>query len=174
MGGDLKGITRRLPHIASLGVDCIWLSPIFTSPQKDMGYDVSNYIDIDPLFGTLDNFDALIARAHELGLKVITDQVLSHTSDQHPWFKESRQSRDNDKADWYVWANPLSDGSPPTNWHSLWRTGVGIRPPAWPVLPAQLPRRTARPTCNPKWSAPFWRPVSSGWIAGWTGSDWIP
>ena len=116
--GDLKGITRRLPHIASLGVDCIWLSPIFTSPQKDMGYDVSNYIDIDPLFGTLDDFDALIARAHELGLKVITDQVLSHTSDQHPWFKESRQSRDTDKADWYVWANPLSDGSPPTNWHS--------------------------------------------------------
>ena len=116
--GDLKGITRRLPHVAALGADCIWLSPIFTSPQKDMGYDVSNYTDIDPLFGTLEDFDALIARAHELGLKVITDQVLSHTSDQHPWFKESRVSRDNPKADWYVWADPLPDGSPPTNWHS--------------------------------------------------------
>ncbi|MEL6641070.1 MAG: alpha-glucosidase [Pseudomonadota bacterium] len=116
--GDLKGIARRLPHVASLGVDCIWLSPIFTSPQKDMGYDVANYTDIDPLFGTLADFDELIATAHGLGLKVITDQVLSHTSDQHPWFKESRQSRDNEKADWYVWADPLPDGSPPTNWIS--------------------------------------------------------
>ena len=116
--GDLKGITRRLPHVASLGADCVWLSPIFTSPQKDMGYDVSDYTGIDPLFGTLEDFDALIATAHDLGLKVITDQVLSHTSDQHVWFKESRRSRDNDKADWYVWADPLPDGSPPTNWHS--------------------------------------------------------
>ena len=116
--GDLKGIARRLPHVASLGVDCIWLSPIFTSPQKDMGYDVSNYTGIDPLFGTLEDFDELIATAHGLGLKVITDQVLSHTSDQHAWFKESRQSRDNPKADWYVWADPLPDGSPPTNWIS--------------------------------------------------------
>ena len=116
--GDLKGITRRLPHVASLGVDCIWLSPIFTSPQKDMGYDVSDYCDVDPLFGTLADFDELIETAHNLGLKVITDQVLSHTSDQHPWFKESRTSRDNPHADWYVWADPLPDGSPPTNWHS--------------------------------------------------------
>jgi alpha-glucosidase len=116
--GDLPGITRRLPHVASLGADCIWLSPIFTSPQKDMGYDVSDYMDIDPTFGTLDDFDTLIHTAHALGLKVITDQVLSHTSDQHPWFKESRASRSNSKADWYVWADPLPDGSPPTNWHS--------------------------------------------------------
>ena len=116
--GDLKGITRRLPHIASLGVDCIWLSPVFASPQKDMGYDVSDYRDVDPLFGTLADFDALIAAAHGLGLKVITDQVLSHTSDKHPWFAESRTSRDNPKSDWYVWADPLPDGSPPTNWHS--------------------------------------------------------
>jgi alpha-glucosidase len=116
--GDLAGITRRLEHVADLGVDCIWISPIFRSPQKDMGYDVSDYTDIDPLFGTLNDFDALIAKAHGLGLKVITDQVLSHTSDQHPWFKESRASRDNARADWYVWADPLPDGSPPTNWHS--------------------------------------------------------
>ncbi len=116
--GDLKGITHRLPYVAELGVDCIWLSPIFASPQKDMGYDVSNYTDVDPLFGTLADFDALIATAHDLGLKVITDQVLSHTSDQHAWFKESRQGCDNDKSDWYVWANPLPDGSPPNNWIS--------------------------------------------------------
>ena len=116
--GDLNGITQRLEHIASLGVDCIWLSPIFTSPQADMGYDVSNYTDIDPIFGTLDDFDRMLARAHELGLKVITDQVLSHTSDQHPWFIESRKDRTNPKADWYVWADPKPDGSPPTNWHS--------------------------------------------------------
>lgn len=116
--GDLAGITRRLPHVADLGVDAIWLSPIFQSPQRDMGYDVSDYTAIDPLFGTLPEFEALIRRAHELGLKVIVDQVLSHTSDQHEWFRESRSSRDNPRADWYVWADPLPDGSPPTNWHS--------------------------------------------------------
>ena len=116
--GDLNGITRRLPHVAELGADCVWLSPIFVSPQDDMGYDVSNYTDVDPLFGTLADFDTLIATAHDLGLKVIVDQVLSHTSDQHDWFKQSRTSRENAKADWYVWADPLADGSPPTNWHS--------------------------------------------------------
>jgi len=116
--GDLMGITDRLDHIAELGVDCIWLSPIFASPQADMGYDVSDYLAVDPLFGDLAAFDALIAGAHARGLKVIVDQVLSHTSDQHAWFKQSRVSRDNDKADWYVWADPLPDGSPPTNWHS--------------------------------------------------------
>jgi alpha-glucosidase len=116
--GDLNGITSRLDHVASLGVDCIWLSPIFTSPQADMGYDVSNYTDIDPIFGTLDDFDQMLAKAHDLGLKVITDQVLSHTSDQHPWFVESRKDRTNPKVDWYVWANPKPDGTPPTNWHS--------------------------------------------------------
>ncbi len=116
--GDLNGITRRIDHIADLGADCIWLSPIFASPQADMGYDVSDYLAVDPLFGDLDAFDKLIKTAHDKGLKVIVDQVLSHTSDQHEWFKQSRLSRDNDKADWYVWADPLPDGSPPTNWHS--------------------------------------------------------
>lgn len=116
--GDLRGITRRLPHVADLGADCIWISPIFQSPQDDMGYDVSDYTAIDPIFGTLRDFDTLIETAHDLGLKVIVDQVLSHTSDQHDWFKESRVSRDNPKADWYVWADPEPDGSPPTNWHS--------------------------------------------------------
>jgi alpha-glucosidase len=117
--GDLRGITEKLPYVADLGVDGIWLSPFFRSPMKDYGYDVSDYCDVDPLFGTLADFDALLARAHELGLKVIIDQVYSHTSDEHPWFKESRASRDNPKAQWYVWADAKPDGTPPNNWQSL-------------------------------------------------------
>lgn len=117
--GDLAGITSRLDHIAGLGADAIWISPFFTSPMKDFGYDVSDYCDVDAMFGTLDDFDALMARAHDLGLKVMIDLVLSHTSDQHPWFKESRQNRTNDKADWYVWADPKADGTPPNNWPSV-------------------------------------------------------
>lgn len=117
--GDLPGITSRLDHVASLGVDAIWLSPFFTSPMADMGYDVSDYRDVDPLFGTLADFDALLAKAHALGLKVIIDQVLSHSSDQHPWFENSRTARDSKKSDWYVWADPKSDGSPPNNWPSV-------------------------------------------------------
>ena len=100
-------------------MDAIWLSPIFTSPMADMGYDVSDYTDIDPIFGSLADFDALLDRAHGLGLKVIIDQVLSHSSDQHPFFMESRSSRDNRKADWYVWADPKHDGTPPNNWLSV-------------------------------------------------------
>jgi alpha-glucosidase len=117
--GDLPGITAHLDHVASLGVDAIWLSPFFPSPMKDFGYDVSDYCGVDPIFGTLDDFDALIARAHALGLRVIIDQVYAHTSDEHPWFIESRASRTNDKADWYVWADARPDGSPPTNWQSV-------------------------------------------------------
>lgn len=117
--GDIRGIIERLPYIASLGVDAIWLSPFFTSPQADMGYDVSDYCNVDPMFGTLADFDALMEKAHALGLKVIIDQVISHTSDQHPWFKESRASRDNPKADWYVWAAAKPDGTAPTNWLSV-------------------------------------------------------
>jgi alpha-glucosidase len=117
--GDLPGILRRLDHIASLGVDCVWLSPITQSPQADMGYDVSDYTQVDPLFGSLEDFDSLIERAHALGLKVIMDQVLSHTSDLHTWFRESRLSRTNARADWYVWADPKKDGSPPNNWPSV-------------------------------------------------------
>ncbi len=117
--GDLRGITERLPHIASLGVDAIWISPFFTSPMLDFGYDVSDYCDIDPIFGTLADFDEMIERAHELGLRIMIDLVLSHTSDQHDWFKESRSSRDNPKSDWYVWADPNPDGTPPNNWLSI-------------------------------------------------------
>ena len=117
--GDLPGITARLDYVASLGVDAIWLSPFFTSPMRDFGYDVAQYCDVDPVFGTLDDFDALVERAHRLNLKVIIDQVYSHSSDQHPWFKESRSNRTNPKADWYVWADPKPDGSPPNNWQSV-------------------------------------------------------
>ena len=117
--GDLAGITSRLEYIAELGVDGIWISPIFTSPMKDMGYDVSDYRDIDPLFGDLEDFDRLVEKAHSLGLKVMIDQVLSHSSDQHPFFQASKQDKQNDKADWYVWVDPLPNGAPPNNWLSI-------------------------------------------------------
>jgi alpha-glucosidase len=116
--GDLKGILGKLDYVAGLGVDGIWVSPFFTSPMKDFGYDVSDYRAVDPLFGTLADFDAVVARAHALGLKVIIDQVWSHTSDQHPWFFESAGSRENPRADWYVWADARADGSPPNNWQA--------------------------------------------------------
>ena len=117
--GDLKGIAQRLPYIASLGVEGLWISPFFPSPMKDFGYDVTDYCDVDPMFGTLADFDALISEAHRLGLKVIIDLVLSHTSDQHPWFRQSRQDRTNERADWYVWSDPKPDGTPPNNWLSI-------------------------------------------------------
>ncbi|MFZ6656887.1 alpha-amylase family glycosyl hydrolase [Undibacterium sp. TJN19] len=117
--GDLPGITAKLDYIASLGVDIVWISPFFTSPMKDFGYDVADYCNVDSIFGTLADFDQLLKRAHALGLKIMIDQVLSHCADVHPWFVESRQSRDNPKADWYVWANPKPDGSPPNNWLSV-------------------------------------------------------
>ncbi|MBL0923310.1 MAG: alpha-glucosidase [Sphingomonadaceae bacterium] len=117
--GDLPGITGKLGYIASLGVDALWLSPFFTSPMKDFGYDVADYCGVDPIFGTLDDFDALVEKAHSLGLKILIDQVYSHTSDLHAWFAESRKNRNNAKADWYVWSDPKPDGTPPNNWQSV-------------------------------------------------------
>lgn len=117
--GDLPGITAKLDYIAALGVDIVWISPFFTSPMKDFGYDVADYCDVDPIFGSLADFDHMIAKAHQLGLKIMIDQVLSHTAENHPWFVESRQSRNNPKADWYVWADPQADGTPPNNWLSV-------------------------------------------------------
>ena len=116
--GDLQGIRKRLPYLQDLGVDAVWISPIFVSPMADFGYDVADYRAIDPLFGTLEDFDALIAEAHGLGLKLILDFVPNHTSDQHPWFKESRSSRTNAKRDWYIWRDGAPDGGPPNNWLS--------------------------------------------------------
>jgi alpha-glucosidase len=117
--GDLPGITRHLDYVASLGVDAVWISPFFTSPMKDFGYDVADYRDVDPIFGTLADFDRLTDKAHALGLKVIIDLVFAHTSDQHAWFRESRRDRTNARADWFVWADAKADGSPPSNWQSV-------------------------------------------------------
>ncbi|MPQ95877.1 alpha-amylase family glycosyl hydrolase [Thioclava sp. JE_KL1] len=117
--GDLAGIVQRLDHVASLGADAIWISPFFRSPMKDFGYDVSDYCDVEPIFGTLEDFDAVIEKAHRLGIRVLVDLVLSHSSNQHPWFVESSADRENPKADWYVWADPKPDGTPPNNWLSI-------------------------------------------------------
>lgn len=116
--GDLRGILQRLDYLAWLGIEAIWISPIYPSPMADFGYDVSNYVDIHPLFGTLADMDALITAAHNRDLKVILDYVPNHTSDQHPWFLESRSSRDNPRRDWYIWRDPAGDGGPPNNWLS--------------------------------------------------------
>lgn len=138
--GDLPGITGKLDYLADLGVDALWLSPIYPSPDKDFSYDVSDYVDIDPRFGSLADFDLLLSEAHQRGIRVILDLVLNHTSDQHPWFLESRSSRDNPKADWYIWSLP-SDSPPisggnegrrrgvPNNWQSIF----GGR--AWTYIP---------------------------------------
>lgn len=116
--GDLRGVTRRLDYLAGLGVDAVWLSPFYPSPMADFGYDVADYTDVDPLFGTLADFDALVAEAHARGIRVVIDLVPNHTSDAHPWFVEARASRDNPKRDWYIWRDPAADGGPPNNWLS--------------------------------------------------------
>jgi alpha-glucosidase len=118
--GDLQGIIERLDYLRdTLGVDAIWLSPFYPSPMADFGYDVADYTDVDPLFGDLTTFDELVRAAHRRDIKVIIDWVPNHSSDQHPWFIESRTSRVNPKRDWYVWRDPKPDGSPPNNWYSV-------------------------------------------------------
>jgi alpha-glucosidase len=122
--GDLRGITQRLSYLVELGVDAIWLSPIFPSPMADFGYDISDYTDIDPLFGTLDDFDALLAAAHARGIKIILDLVPNHTSDRHSWFLESKASRQSRKRDWYIWRDATANGGPPNNWLSVFGGGA--------------------------------------------------
>jgi len=117
--GDLSGVTARLPYLASLGVEAVWLSPIFTSPMRDFGYDVADYCEIDPLFGTLEDFDALVARAHGLGLKVMLDYVPNHSSSDHAWFQEALKGKESPRRDWYMWRDPAPDGGPPNNWKSF-------------------------------------------------------
>ena len=117
--GDLQGITSKLNYLEWLGIQAIWLSPIYKSPMVDFGYDISDYTDIDPIFGTLADFDELIVKAHEKNIKIIMDYVMNHSSDEHIWFKESRTSRDNPKSDWYIWKDPKPDGSPPNNWLAI-------------------------------------------------------
>jgi alpha-glucosidase len=116
--GDLRGISQRLPYLRELGVDAIWVSPIFPSPMADFGYDISDYTGIDPIFGTMDDFDTLLRRAHELDMRVLLDLVPNHTSDRHPWFLESCASRQSPKRDWYLWRDPAPQGGPPNNWMS--------------------------------------------------------
>ena len=123
--GDLKGITSKVDYLAELGVDVVWLSPIYPSPQDDNGYDISNYQEIDPVFGTLADFDELLAALHDRGIKLVMDLVVNHTSDEHPWFIESRSSTDNPKRNWYWWREPREGmhagdlGAEPTNWQSF-------------------------------------------------------
>jgi alpha-glucosidase len=127
--GDLRGIVRRLDHLVWLGVDAVWLSPIYASPMEDGGYDVTDYTAVDPMFGTLADIDNLITEAHQRGLRVILDFVPNHTSHRHPWFVESRSSRDSARRDWYLWRRPAADGGPPNNWRSA---SAGDRPgSAW-------------------------------------------
>jgi alpha-glucosidase len=130
--GDLAGIRSHLADLAWLGVDALWLSPFFRSPMVDFGYDVSDYCDVDPLFGTLADFDALLEEAHALGLKVIIDWVPNHTSDQHPWFVDAASSRSSHHRDWYVWRDPAADGGPPNNWVAAF----DLSAPAWTFDPA--------------------------------------
>lgn len=130
--GDLAGVEQRLDYIASLGVDAVWLSPIFPSPMADFGYDVADYCGVEPMFGSLADFDRLLAAAHHRGLRLLLDFVPNHSSDQHPWFVESRSGRASPKRDWYIWRDPAADGGPPNNWISdfggsswTWDEGTG-------------------------------------------------
>src|SRR5213592_2714220 len=116
--GDIPGIVSKLDYLRWLGVDALWLSPIYPSPMADFGYDVSDYTDVHPLFGTLQDFDTLLEQAHKRNLKVILDFVPNHTSDEHPWFQLARSNRTNEKRDWYIWRDPAPDGGPPNNWLS--------------------------------------------------------
>jgi alpha-glucosidase len=122
--GDLNGVRARLGYLSDLGIDAIWLSPFYTSPMADYGYDVSNYRDVDPLFGSLHDFDGLLAEAHDRGLRVVVDWVPNHTSSQHPWFLESRSSRDNPKRDWYIWRDGDGPSAPPNNWRAAFGGGA--------------------------------------------------
>ena len=123
--GDLQGVLTKLPVLKELGIDCIWFTPIYTSPQVDNGYDVADYYDIDPAYGTLEDFKKVLDAAHSLGIKVIMDQVLNHSSDECEWFKESRKSKDNPYRNYYIWQPPKADGTPPNNWGNYFREGDG-------------------------------------------------
>jgi alpha-glucosidase len=127
--GDLRGITQRLAYLQSLGVDAIWLSPIYPSPQVDFGYDISDYENVDPQYGTLADFDELVAEAKKRNIRIIMDMGMNHTSDKHPWFVESRSSRTNPKRDWYIWRDGKGPGIPPNNWESVFgHSASRIRP----------------------------------------------
>ncbi len=173
--GDLPGITERLDYIAGLGVDAIWIAPFFKSPMADFGYDIADYCAVDPLFGNMDDFDRLLAKAHRLGLKVVIDQVLSHTSSAHAWFQQSRQSRDNSRADWYVWADAREDGTPPNNWLSIFGGSAWQWEPRrgqyylHNFLVSQPDLNFHPPTCAGR----SWTAFASGWTRAWMACAWM-
>jgi hypothetical protein len=160
--GDLNGIRQRLDYLVGLGVDAIWISPIYPSPMADFGYDVSDYTAIDPIFGTLEDFDRLVEEAHRRGLRIILDFVPNHTSDQHPWFLESRSSRDNPKRDWYIWRDAKPDGSPPNNWLSEFGGSASSRSSRTSTGAIRACRRRCSTSCG------------SGSTAASTASGWTP
>ncbi|GAE26818.1 alpha-glucosidase [Halalkalibacter wakoensis JCM 9140] len=123
--GDLRGVIQKLDYIEDLGIDVIWICPMYKSPNDDNGYDISDYKDIMDEFGTMEDFDYLLKSVHARGMKLIIDLVINHTSDEHPWFIESRSSRENEKRDWYIWRDSRHDGAPPNNWESIFSG------PAW-------------------------------------------
>ncbi len=142
--GDIRGIIDRLPYLQALGVDALWLSPIFPSPMADFGYDIADYTGVDPLFGSMEDFDVLVKATHAAGLKIILDLVPNHTSDRHPWFIESRRSRDDPKRDWYIWREPAAGGGPPNNWlsefgGSAWQYDTASRQYYYHAFLAQQP-----------------------------------
>ena len=177
--GDLRGILDHLDYLNdgtddSLGVAAIWLSPFYRSPMADFGYDISDYTDVDPVFGTLADFDDLLAGAHRRGIKLIVDWVPNHTSDQHPWFVESARSLDNAKRDWYVWRDPAPDGGPPNNWRSAF-PAVGS---AWTFdkttaqyyLHSFTPHQPDLNGITPRWRRPCTTSCGSGSTGASTGS----
>ena len=173
--GDLDGITARLDYLQDLGVDAIWLSPIYPSPDVDFGYDVSNYLDVDPKFGSLESFDRLIKEAHKRGLRVILDLVLNHTSDQHPWFIESRKSATNPFRDYYLWRDPKPNGDPPNNWLSIFGGGGWELDPTtgqmyFHMFAKQQPDVNWR---NPRCASTCWMSLNSGSTAASTASAWM-
>ncbi len=162
--GDLEGVRRRLPYLKSLGVGAVWLSPFYKSPMKDFGYDVADYCDVDPIFGTLEDFDRLLEEAHALGLRVLIDLVPNHTSSEHPWFLESRASRNNPKRNWYVWADPGPDGGPPTTGRasSAAPPGPWTRPRASTTCTSSFPSSPTSTGATPRCGRPSRRPCASG------------
>ncbi len=168
--GDLDGIRARLDHLVSLGIDAVWISPIYPSPMADFGYDISDFCAIDPRFGSLGGFDALVRECHARGLKLILDFVPNHTSDQHPWFVQSRSARASPRRDWYLWRDPAPDGGPPNNWLS------NFGGPAWTLDPATgqyychsfLKAQPDLNWRNPRCAPPCTRCCASGCAAAWT------
>jgi oligo-1,6-glucosidase len=178
--GDLAGIRSRIDYLAALGVDVLWLSPIYPSPQADAGYDISDYQAIDPTFGSLKDFDELLAATHERGMRVILDMVVNHTSDEHPWFVESRSSHENPKRDWYWW-RPARDGLPagepgtePNNWGSLFSGSAcnSTRGPASTTCTSSRPSSPTSTGRTPSSAPRSIRCCAGGWTAASTAFAW--